>query len=133
MSNGKTSIVLCWCFPTGTGKTIVFSKIVEDRVRAGGRALILAHRGELLDQAADKLASATGLHCSTEKAEQTCIGSWFRVTVGSVQTLMREKRLKQFDPDYFDTIIVDEAHHCISDSYQKSAFQHFSGAKVLGV
>ena len=76
----RTLLVL----PTGTGKTIVFSKIVEDRVRAGGRALILAHRGELLDQAADKLASATGLHCSTEKAEQTCIGSWFRVTVGSV-------------------------------------------------
>ena len=124
----RTLLVL----PTGTGKTIVFSKIVEDRVRAGGRALILAHRGELLDQAADKLASATGLHCSTEKAEQTCIGSWFRVTVGSVQTLMREKRLKQFDPDYFDTIIVDEAHHCISDSYQK-VLSHFSGAKVLGV
>ena len=56
----RTLLVL----PTGTGKTIVFSKIVEDRVRAGGRALILAHRGELLDQAADKLASATGLHCS---------------------------------------------------------------------
>lgn len=124
----RTLLVL----PTGTGKTIVFSKIVEDRVRAGGRALILAHRGELLDQAADKLASATGLHCSTEKAEQTCIGSWFRVTVGSVQTLMREKRLKQFDSDYFDTIIVDEAHHCISDSYQK-VLSHFSGAKVLGV
>lgn len=124
----RTLLVL----PTGTGKTIVFSKIVEDRVRAGGRALILAHRGELLDQAADKLASATGLHCSTEKAEQTCIGRWFRVTVGSVQTLMREKRLKQFDSDYFDTIIVDEAHHCISDSYQK-VLSHFSGAKVLGV
>lgn len=45
---------------------------------------------------------------------------------------MREKRLKQFDPDYFDTIIVDEAHHCISDSYQK-VLSHFSGAKVLGV
>lgn len=51
----RTLLVL----PTGTGKTIVFSKIVEDRVRAGGRALILARRGELLDQAADKLASAT--------------------------------------------------------------------------
>lgn len=45
---------------------------------------------------------------------------------------MREKRLKQFDSDYFDTIIVDEAHHCISDSYQK-VLSHFSGAKVLGV
>lgn len=124
----RTLLVL----PTGTGKTIVFSKIVEDRVRAGGRALILAHRGELLDQAADKLAAATGLHCSVEKAEQTCLGSWFRVTAGSVQTLMREKRLNQFEPGYFDTIVVDEAHHCISGSYQK-VLSHFSGAKVLGV
>lgn len=124
----RTLLVL----PTGTGKTIVFSKIVEDRVREGGRALILAHRGELLDQAADKLASATGLMCATEKAEQTCLGSWFRVVVGSVQSLMREKRLAQFAPDYFDTIVVDEAHHCISDSYQK-VLLHFPQAKVLGV
>ena len=42
--------------PTGTGKTIVFSSIVENRVTEGDRVLILAHRGELLDQAADKLA-----------------------------------------------------------------------------
>lgn len=45
---------------------------------------------------------------------------------------MREKRLNQFDRNYFDVIIIDEAHHCISDSYQK-VLQHFSNAKVLGV
>lgn len=45
---------------------------------------------------------------------------------------MREKRLNQFDRDYFDVIIIDEAHHCISDSYQK-VLQYFSNAKVLGV
>ena len=39
--------------------------------------------------------------------------------MGSVQTLMREKRLAQFPQDYFDAIIVDEAHHCLSDSYQR--------------
>lgn len=94
--------------------------------------LILAHRGELLEQAADKIAKATGLQCATEKAEKSCLDSWFMVTVGSVQTLMREKRLKQFSPDYFDTIIVDEAHHCISDSYQR-VLNHFNNAKVLGV
>lgn len=126
--NGKTLLVL----PTGCGKTIVFAKITEDGVRDGNRVLILAHRGELLDQAADKIKKATGLHCSVEKAEQTCLGSWHRVTVGSVQSLMREKRLSQFAPDYFDIIIVDEAHHCISDGYQR-VLQHFSEAKVLGV
>lgn len=126
--NSKTLLVL----PTGCGKTIVFAKITEDCVRSGERVLILAHRGELLDQASDKIAKATGLMCATEKAEQTCIGSWFRVVVGSVQTLMREKRLNQFSPDYFDSIIIDEAHHSISDSYQ-NVLNHFNTAKVLGV
>ena len=117
---------------TGTGKTIVFSSITEDCVRDGERVLILAHRGELLDQAADKLQTATGLGCAVEKAEDTCLGSWFRVAVGSVQSLMREDRLARFSQDYFSTIIVDEAHHVLADSYQR-VLSHFEDAKVLGV
>lgn len=124
----KTLLVL----PTGCGKTVVFAKVTEDCVRQGNRVLILAHRGELLDQAADKLMKTTGLGCALEKAENTCLGSWFRVVVGSVQTLMRQKRLDQFPEDFFDTIIIDEAHHCISDSYQK-VLQHFPDAQILGV
>lgn len=124
----KTLLVL----PTGCGKTIVFAKVAEDCVRRGNRVLILAHRGELLEQAADKIHKSTGLGCAVEKAEESCRGSWFRVVVGSVQTLMREKRLGQFPGDYFGTIIIDEAHHCLSDSYQK-VLQHFPDAHVLGV
>lgn len=124
----RTLLVL----PTGCGKTIVFAKVTEECVRQGNRVLILAHRGELLEQAADKIAHATGLLCAAEKADKTCIGSWFRITVGSVQTLMREKRLAQFPPDYFGTIIIDEAHHCLSSSYQK-ILGHFPDARVLGV
>lgn len=126
--NRKTLLVL----PTGCGKTIVFAKITEDCVRSGDRVLILAHRGELLEQAADKIMKTTRLGCATEKAEETCIGSWFRITVGSVQTMMREKRLSRFPKDYFNTIIIDEAHHSISDSYQ-NVLNHFDEAKVLGV
>lgn len=124
----KTLLVL----PTGCGKTIVFAKVAEECVKGGSRVLILAHRGELLDQAADKIGRSTGLGCATEKAEQTCLGSWFRIVVGSVQSMMREKRLNQFPNDYFNTIIIDEAHHCISDSYQK-VLRHFPDAEVLGV
>lgn len=124
----KTLLVL----PTGCGKTIVFAKITEDCVRNGNRVLILAHRGELLEQAADKIHKSTGLGCAVEKAEESCQGSWFRIVVGSVQTLMREKRLGKFPADYFQTIIIDEAHHCISSSYQK-VLQHFPEANVLGV
>jgi superfamily II DNA or RNA helicase len=86
----------------------------------------------LLEQAADKLNKSTGLGCAVEKAEETCLGSWYRVIVGSIQSLMRENRLKQFKSNYFDTIIVDETHHILSDSYLK-VMDHFSNAKVLGV
>ncbi len=128
--NGRNRTLLV--LPTGCGKTVVFAKITEDCVKNGNRVLILAHRGELLEQAADKIKKFTGLHCSVEKAEQSCLGSWHRVTVGSVQSLMREKRLSQFSPDYFETIIVDEAHHCISDGYQR-VLSYFGDANVLGV
>lgn len=124
----RTLLVL----PTGCGKTIVFAKISEDCVRHGDRVLILAHRGELLDQAAEKIKKSTGLGCAVEKAEESCLGSWFRITVGSVQTLMRQSRLERFSQDYFNTIIIDEAHHCVSGSYQR-ILQYFSEAKVLGV
>lgn len=124
----KTLLVL----PTGTGKTVVFAKIAEACVRQGRRVLILAHRGELLEQAADKIWKTTGLKCALEKAESTCLGSWYRITVGSVQSLMRPKRLSQFPPNYFDSIIIDEAHHCLSDGYQR-VLEYFSGANVLGV
>lgn len=126
--HNKTLLVL----PTGCGKTIVFAKVAEECVRHGDRVLIMAHRGELLEQASDKIAKTTGLNTAVEKAEQSCLGSWFRIVVGSVQSLQNENRLKKFDSDYFDTIIVDEAHHVLSNSYQK-VMEHFSGAKVLGV
>lgn len=124
----RTLLVL----PTGCGKTIVFSKIIEDRVKMGKRVLVLAHRSELLEQASDKLMTATGLGTALEKAENTSIGSWFRVVVGSVQTMQREKRLSQFPSNHFDTIVIDEAHHAISDGYQR-VLEHFKDANVLGV
>ena len=85
----------------------------------------MAHRGELLEQAADKIMKATGLGSAVEKAEESCLGSWYRIVVGSVQSLTRPQRLAKFKKDYFDTIIIDEAHHCLSDSYQR-VLEHLS-------
>lgn len=124
----RTLLVL----PTGTGKTIVFAAVVEDAVRAGRRVLILAHRGELLDQAADKIRCSTGLASAVEKAESSCLGSWYRVVVGSVQSLQRPQRLEQFPHDYFGTIVIDEAHHAITDGYRR-VLDWFPEADVLGV
>jgi len=124
----RTLLVL----PTGCGKTVVFAKVTEEQVRKGGRVLIMAHRGELLTQAADKLKAATGLDSVLEKAESSCLGSTVPVTIGSVQSLAQDRRLARFPGDYFTDIIVDEAHHCLSDSYRK-ILDHFPKANVLGV
>lgn len=128
--NGHTRTLLV--LPTGTGKTIVFASVAADQVRAGDRVLILAHRGELLEQAADKLQRSTGLVSAVEKADATCLNTWFRVVMGSVQTLQRTARLERFPHDYFGTIIIDEAHHAITDGYRR-ILDYFGDAKVLGV
>ncbi|MBP7610789.1 MAG: DEAD/DEAH box helicase family protein, partial [Steroidobacteraceae bacterium] len=115
--------------PTGSGKTIVFSRIIEDVVRLGGRVLVIAHRGELLQQAADKLCRTTGLRCAVEKAEETALDSWLNVVVGSVQTLQSRDRRNGHE---FTHIIVDEAHHAITPSY-RAILDHWPDARVLGV
>lgn len=107
--------------PTGCGKTVVFNTIAHERP---GMTLILAHREELIEQARDKYCMMFGEMPGKIKAQENDVRD---VTVGSIQTMSRR--------DYagmFDTIIVDEAHHTISPSYQKLLVQ-FPDAKVLGV
>jgi superfamily II DNA or RNA helicase len=124
----RTLLVL----PTGCGKTVCFAAVIKERLTDGGRALVMAHRGELLDQAADKIRQVTGMDCAYEIANRSSLDSQLPVTVGSVQSLCRENRLERFPKDYFTTIVVDEAHHCLSDSYQR-ILRHFNTANVLGV
>ena len=128
MGNLHTLMVMA----TGLGKTVTFADIAEKEVSEGRRVLVLAHRGELLEQAADKIGALTGLKCAIEKADQSCLGSWRRVTVGSVQSLQRSSRLEKFPADYWNTIIVDEAHHVLSEGYQ-TVLHHFPAARLLGV
>nr|DAV96769.1 MAG TPA: Chromatin remodeling complex ATPase [Caudoviricetes sp.] len=75
---------------------------------------------------------ASGLTTAMEKAEQSCIGKWDRIIVGSVQTLCRDSRLALFNKSYFDTIIIDEAHHALSTRYQ-AILNYFDAADILGV
>jgi len=90
---------------------------------------VLAHREELLQQAADKLERSTGLACAVEKADSYAHDAWENVVVGSVQTM---QRLDRRDKHTFSHIIVDEAHHAISSSY-RAVLDHFTDAKILGV
>lgn len=119
--------------PTGCGKTILFSEITKREVREKQhKVLILAHREELLLQAQDKLFRTTGLYAELEKGKSSTVDSETPVVIGSIQTLCRARRLNQFTPDTFDCIIIDEAHHCLSESYQRVLW-YFKNAHVLGV
>ncbi len=117
---------------TGTGKTIVFSMILQSLRDQGKRGLVLAHRDELIRQAASKLQAATGIHCAVEKADERGDNSMFPVVVASVQTLTNQRRLDRFHPNEFDVVITDEAHHALADSYGR-IFKHFGQARMLGV
>lgn len=117
--------------PTGGGKTFAFSHLAKRRLEATGeKTLILAHRDELIDQAIDKLRAATGIEADKEKAEdRASLDS--PVVVASVQTMIR--RLDRWPADHFGLVVADEAHHAISESWQR-VLNHFGEhADVLGV
>lgn len=112
--------------PTGGGKTILFAAIAAARKRT----LVLAHREELLDQAAEKIRLSTGLIAEVEKADRYASPD-AAVVVASVQTLARAARRERWWYEHFDQIVVDEAHHATAESY-RSILNYFEG-RLLGV
>ena len=116
--------------PTGTGKTQIFASVIA---RRGGSALVLAHRDELLRQAAAKIALADrtlGLGVGFVQAERDDTNA--PVVVGSVQTLARQSRLERL-PRHFDTVILDEAHHAGARSYRRILEHLQPSPLILGV
>jgi superfamily II DNA or RNA helicase len=99
--------------PTGGGKTVVFSELVR---RRPGRALILAHRDRLIQQAHDKLATVIEpARLGIVKADQNHFAA--QTIVASVQTLARPRRRQSLPK--FDTIIIDEAHRSAARVYRE--------------
>lgn len=97
--------------PTGAGKTIVFSDIIR---RRPGRALVLAHRDELIRQAVDKLRLIMpDADIGIVKAQRN--ETWADIVVASVQSLS-PKRLGTLGA--FQTVVIDEAHHAAASSYR---------------
>ena len=103
---------------TGTGKTYTAKCVIEDRL-SNGSVLFMAHRDELIEQARSTFDDAGKI-----KGPVTDIRP---ITVGSVQTLVNR-------PCYggFKTLVIDEAHHAVSESYQRILAQ-YPDAKVLGL
>lgn len=108
---------------TGGGKTVVFSHLIPQlkpyTETQGSKTLVLAHKQELVYQAASKIASinpnlkvAIDMHNMKPSEDADVI-------VGSVPTLVRMSRLEKYDPTEFKTIILDECHHATAKSWAK--------------
>jgi len=118
--------------PTGAGKTILFSHLPLIRQNTLPM-LVLAHRGELLDQARNKIiASNPDLSVEIEQAERRA--GKVDVVVASVATLGRNNtpRILEYPQDYFKSIVIDEAHHAAATTYRRIV-DYFNSPFLLGV
>ena len=142
-AHGKRSTMVQMA--TGTGKTFVFSQIIDRFPRRRGRVLVLVNREELVDQSVAEIYNA----CPAETVEvehqerraarkrtsfRTSDGSHVtrsRIVVASKDTLWR--RVKEFDPDEFGLIVIDECHHWTrkNKTYQ-SIVDYFRKAVIVG-
>jgi len=108
---------------TGTGKTIVFSKLYDAmKSRLPGQMLVIAHTEELVKQNADKMQAVNpALSVGIEMAGTQCDPLFDDVVSTSVQTLGRKdtKRVDKFNWDKIDKIVIDEAHHGVTDGYRR--------------
>src|SRR6185369_6961772 len=116
----STALVL----PTGCGKTVCFANVIKRRLPR--RALVIAHREELIYQARDKIQRFAEVECGIEMAERYVNNSLFGetpVVVSTIQTLNSKwgdrHRMGRFKPTDFDTLIIDECHHATADSYRR--------------
>ena len=126
--------------PTGCGKTIVFAEAIRI---ASKRCMVIAHREELIRQAASKVEVVTGEKPAIEMAEERSYERDERlrskVVVASVQTLNAKSylghRFRKFDPRDFSLLIIDEAHHAVAKTYMRviDYFRMNKDLKVIGV
>lgn len=106
--------------PTGAGKTIVGALDIKRVVEQTGKgAIFMAHRDELITQPAKKIPLVwPDATIGRVKAKDNELGR--QVTVASVQTVSRDKRLAQLiEAQDYSLLYVDEAHHATAATYRK--------------
>ena len=110
--------------PTGSGKTIMFAFMALNAMNKGKRVLILTHRREILQQTMSKLYEF-GVQSGQIASGRPMTDELIQVAM--VGTIVR--RLDSIIPP--DLIIIDEAHHAVSDTWYKT-LQHFPDALKIG-
>ena len=113
---------------TGGGKTVCFSYIAQSAARKGNRVCILVHRAELLEQASRSLKAMCIPHGLIQAGRS--MNLTHAVQVASVGTIAR--RLHLLPRDFFQLVVVDEAHHTTAGTWSK-VVDHFHTAHLLGV
>lgn len=115
---------------TGCGKTSIFSSVVKDEVDAGGRALVIANRENLVSQGARRIEAETGADVDIEMAGAHASLS-APIVMASVQTLQSDARLLGFPANHFTLVVGDESQHVLARSWQKSLNYFHFGEKSL--
>lgn len=125
--------------PTGSGKSLVFAEVIR-RIQPS-RAMVVAHRKELIHQAQETIERHADLDCEIEMADMVAATNLFHrtpVVIASIQTLIsgsQKRRYERFAPDDFGLLVIDEFHHAVGASY-RAVLDHFrqnAELKVLGV
>jgi len=133
----NSTLVVC---PTGTGKTQIFCDII--RKMQPRRAMVLAHRGELITQAVNRLRNDFGINADIEMADLQADEFYHNrapVVVSTIQTQCAGNgghgRMKIFDPNDFGLVVCDEAHHYTSPSFRRvlDYYKQNPELKILGV
>lgn len=115
---------------TGTGKT--YASAFAMRELGYKRVLFLVHRGQLARQTKKSYQKVFGKNISMGLVGAGYSDYESDYVFATVQTLNRDEHLHQYNPDEFDCIILDEAHHSSADTYQK-VMNYFKPKLWLGM
>lgn len=115
---------------TGTGKT--YASAFAMRELGFDRVLFLVHRATLAKQ-----AMVSFRNVFEETKTMGIVGAGYSdyqadYIFAMVETLHKEDNLKRFNPEDFDCIVLDEAHHSPANTYQK-VMEYFKPKLFLGM
>lgn len=124
---------------TGTGKTVIsaFDYLNFTRTHARSRILFTAHREEILRQSLNTYRSVMGdanfgsLWVGNNRPQEESEFEHLFVSI-SMLNLRFEDFFERLDADFYDYIVIDEAHHSQADSYRK-LFTHFKPQLLIGL